>query len=98
MEYVFPIIVAVLFLVMGIFVLIGKGDRLVKCLNRPGAERYNVKRVRLLHALLMFVGATSFALFPIFLQNVKLTQIIGGVMAFLAAIIIVLQYTWAKNS
>ncbi len=98
MEMGFLIVFSVLFLVIGIVILIGKGDRFVKCLNRPGAERYNVKRVRLLHALLMFVGATSFALFPIFLQNVKLTQIIGGVMAFLAAIIIVLQYTWAKNS
>ena len=98
MEMGFIYVFSVLFLVLGIIILIGKGDRFVKCLNRPGAEKYNVKRVRLIHALLMFVGATTFVLFPIFMQDVKLTQIIGGVTAFFAVILIVLQYTWAKNS
>ena len=97
MELVFPIIAAVVFIVVGIIILIGKGDRFVKPLNRPGAERYNVKRMRLLHALLMFDGAMCFTLFPIFMQNVRLVQILGGVFIFVAAILVVLQYTWAKN-
>ena len=97
MELAFPIIIAVVFLVVGIVILIGKGDRFVKVLNRPGAERYNVKRVRLVQALLMFVGTTTFILFSVFQQNVKLLQIIGGVLIFLVAILVVLQYTWAKN-
>ena len=97
MELVFPIIIAVVFLVVGIVILIGKGDRFVKVLNRPGAERYNVKRVRLVQALLMFVGATTFVLFSVFQQDVKLLQIIGGVLISLVAILVVLQYTWAKK-
>ena len=97
MELVFPIIAAVVFIVVGIIILIGKGDRFVKPLNRPGAERYNVKRMRLLHALLMFDGAMCFTLFPIFMQNVKLLQYIGGVLISLVAILVVLQYTWAKK-
>ena len=97
MELVFPIIIAVVFLVVGIIILIGKGDRFVKVLNRPGAERYNVKRVRLVQALLMFVGTTTFILFSVFQQNVKFLQIIGGVLIFLVAILVVLQYTWAKK-
>ena len=97
MELVFPIIIAVVFLVVGIVILIGKGDRFVKVLNRPGAERYNVKRVRLVQALLMFVGTATFILFSVFQQNVKLLQIIGGVLIFLVAILVVLQYTWAKK-
>jgi hypothetical protein len=97
MELAFPIVAAVLFVVVGVFILIGKGDRFVKPLNRPGAERYNVKRMRLLHALLMFDGAMCFTLFPIFMQNVKLLQYIGGVCVFFGAIIAVLQFTWAKN-
>lgn len=97
MELAFPIVAAVLFVVVGVFILIGKGDRFVKVLNRPGAERYNVNRIRLLHALLMFVGAMTFVLFSIFQQNVKLLQYIGGVLLFLVAILVVLQYTWAKN-
>ena len=97
MELAFPIIIAVVFLVVGILILIGKGDRFVKVLNRPGAERYNVKRVRLVQALLMFVGTTTFVLFSVFQQNVKLLQIIGGVLIFLVAILVVLQYTWAKK-
>ena len=97
MELAFPIIIAVVFLVVGIVILIGKGDRFVKVLNRPGAERYNVKRVRLVQALLMFVGTATFILFSVFQQNVKLLQIIGGVLIFLVAILVVLQYTWAKK-
>lgn len=97
MELAFPIIIAVVFLVVGILILIGKGDRFVKVLNRPGAERFNVKRVRLVQALLMFVGTATFILFSVFQQNVKLLQIIGGVLIFLVAILVVLQYTWAKK-
>ena len=97
MELAFPIIAAVIFIVVGIIILIGKGDRFVKPLNRPGAERYNVKRVRLIHALMMFSGALCFVSFTIFMQNVKLLQIFGGVFIFIAAIIVVLQLTWAKN-
>ena len=97
MELAFPIIIAVVFLVVGIVILIGKGDRFVKVLNRPGAERYNVKRVRLVQALLMFVGTATFILFSVFQQNVKFLQIIGGVLIFLVAILVVLQYTWAKK-
>ena len=63
-------IFAVLFLAVGIFILIGKGDRFVKPLNRPGAERYNVKRIRLLHALMMFSGSMCFVSFAVFMQNV----------------------------
>ena len=90
-------IFAVLFLAVGIFILIGKGDRFVKPLNRPGAERYNVKRIRLLHALMMFSGSMCFVSFAVFMKNVRLVQILGGVFIFVAAILVVLQYTWAKN-
>ena len=97
MELAFPIVAAVLFVVVGVFILIGKGDRFVKPLNRPGAERYNVKRIRLLHALMMFSGSMCFVSFAVFMQNVRLVQILGGVFIFVAAILVVLQYTWAKN-
>ena len=90
-------IFAVLFLAVGIFILIGKGDRFVKPLNRPGAERYNMKRIRLLHALMMFSGSMCFVSFAVFMKNVRLVQILGGVFIFVAAILVVLQYTWAKN-
>ena len=97
MEIIFTSFFAVLFLVIGIFILIGKGDRFVKPLNRPGAERYNVKRVRLIHALMMFSGSMCFVSFAVFMKNVRLVQILGGVFIFVAAILVVLQYTWAKN-
>jgi len=97
MEIIFTSFFAVLFLAIGIFILIGKGDRFVKPLNRPGAERYNVKRIRLLHALMMFSGSMCFVSFAVFMKNVRLVQILGGVFIFVAAILVVLQYTWAKN-
>ena len=97
MEIIFTSFFAVLFLAIGIFILIGKGDRFVKPLNRPGAERYNVKRIRLLHALMMFSGSMCFVSFAVFMKNVRLVQIFGGVFIFVAAILVVLPYTWAKN-
>ena len=97
MEIIFTSFFAVLFLAIGIFILIGKGDRFVKPLNRPGTERYNVKRIRLLHALMMFSGSMCFVSFAVFMKNVRLVQIFGGVFIFVAAILVVLQYTWAKN-
>lgn len=97
MEIIFTSFFAVLFLAIGIFILIGKGDRFVKPLNRPGAERYNVKRIRLLHALMMFSGSMCFVSFAVFMKNVRLVRILGGVFIFVAAILVVLQYTWAKN-
>ena len=97
MEIIFTSFFAVLFLAIGIFILIGKGDRFVKPLNRPGAERYNVKRIRLLHALMMVSGSMCFVSFAVFMKNVRLVQIFGGVFIFVAAILVVLQYTWAKN-
>lgn len=97
MEIIFTSFFAVLFLAIGIFILIGKGDRFVKPLNRPGAERYNVKRIRLLHALMMFSGSMCFVSFAVFMKNVRLVQILGGVFIFVAAILVVFQYTWAKN-
>ena len=97
MEIIFTSFFAVLFLAIGIFILIGKGDRFVKPLNRPGAERYNVKRIRLLHALMMVSGSMCFVSFAVFMKNVRLVQILGGVFIFVAAILVVLQYTWAKN-
>ena len=97
MEIIFTSFFAVLFLAIGIFILIGKGDRFVKPLNRPGAERYNVKRIRLLHALMMFSGSMCFVSFAVFMKKVRLVQIFGGVFIFVAAILVVLQYTWAKN-
>lgn len=97
MEIIFTSFFAVLFLVIGIFILIGKGDRFVKPLNRSGAERYNVKRIRLLHALMMFSGSMCFVSFAVFMKNVRLVQILGGVFIFVAAILVVFQYTWAKN-
>ena len=97
MEIIFTSFFAVLFLAIGIFILIGNGDRFVKPLNRPGAERYNVKRIRLLHALMMFSGSMCFVSFAVFMKNVRLVQILGGVFIFVAAILVVLQYTWAKN-
>lgn len=97
MEIIFTSFFAVLFLAIGIFILIGKGDRFVKPLNRPDAERYNVKRIRLLHALMMVSGSMCFVSFAVFMKNVRLVQILGGVFIFVAAILVVLQYTWAKN-
>lgn len=97
MEIAFIVFWCLLFVVIGVLIFVGKGDRFIKCLNRPGAEKYNVARVRIVNALLMFVGAITFATFFFVKNNISVIQIFGGVEIVIVLILIVLSKTWAKR-
>jgi hypothetical protein len=51
---------ALLELADGVWTLMGKEDNSISCLNKPGFEQYNVRRVRLVTALRKFVAAIIF--------------------------------------
>ena len=97
MEIAFIVFWCLLFVVIGVLILVGKGDRFIKCLNRPGAEKYNVSRVRIVNALLMFVGAITFATFFFIKNNISVIRIVGGVEILIVIILQVLNMTWTKK-
>ena len=92
------IIIAALLLIMGIVILIGKGDNLIAGYNTASKEersKYNVKRLRYL------VGGYLIVLAPMLLLLGKETMATTGyflaLTIILCIVIIVLANTWAKN-
>ena len=92
------IILAVLFLIMGIIILVGKGDNLIAGYNTASQkerEQYNVKRLRglvgglliILAPMMLLLGKESFAATGSF---VSLTVV-------LCIVVVILANTWAKK-
>ena len=92
------IIIAALLLIMGIVILIGKGDNLIAGYNTASKEersKYNVKRLRYL------VGGLLTVLAPMILLLERETMAATGyflaLTIILCIVVIVLANTWAKN-
>ena len=93
------IIVATIFLILGIIILIGKGDNLIAGYNTASKEeksRYNIKRLRgliggllivLAPMMLLLLGEESFAASGSF----------AGLTLVLCIVVVILANTWAKN-
>ena len=101
MELGIIIATCVFFFVMGVLLLVGKGDFMIKILRKPGAEKYNVGRVRLLNAIAMFV-ATAFVVSIHFVQAARNGgKIVWGLVAVMLVVtgaLQILERTWAKRS
>ena len=101
MELGIIIATCVFCFVMGILILVGKGDFLIKCFKKHGAEKYNVGRVRLLNAIAMFV-ATAFGVSIHFVQAArnggKIVWILVAVLFVIVGALQILERTWAKRS
>ena len=93
---VVPIIVAALLLVMGIIILIGKGDNLIAGYNTASKEeraKYNIKRLRGL------IGGLLIAMAPmmLLLAGEPSTEKVWSFTALVLVIYIILANTWAKK-
>ena len=93
------IIVAAILLIMGIVVLIGKGDNLIAGYNTASKEeraKYNIKRLRgLIGGLLIVLAPMTFFL----LKEESMTAMWSFVaLTFVMSIVVViLANTWAKK-
>ena len=93
------IILAVLFLIMGIIVLIGKGDNLIAGYNTASKEersQYNVKRLRGL------IGGLLIALAPMMLlllgeESLAASGSFAALTVVLCIVVVILANTWAKK-
>ena len=93
------IILAAIFLIMGIIVLIGKGDNLIAGYNTASKEersQYNVKRLRGL------IGGLLIVLTPMMLlllgdESFAATGAFVGLTLVLTIVVVILANTWAKK-
>lgn len=95
-ELITTIVVTVLLAVLGILVLIGKGDWAISGYNTASAEeraQYNIRRLRLVIGLTS-VAVAFFVALSIFLK-VEWILFVTVLPATLLALI--LSNTWAKN-
>ncbi len=93
-------ILAVLFLVFAIVFLMGKGDKLIAGYNTASEQeraKINIKRLRVLMAILSVITAGYLCVLPIIGDNPQ--DQMGGIFVFFAItiIFIILANTWAKK-
>lgn len=101
MEIGIMVALSVMLFVMGVLILVGKGDFLIKCFKKHGAEKYNVGRVRLLNAIAMFVSVAFMVSlhFVITAPNAdKIVWILVAVFLVITGTLQILERTWAKRS
>ena len=100
MELGILIALGVFFFVMGILILVGKGDFMIKSLKKPGAEKYNLGRLRLINALAMLV-AIPYIIAIHFVARTPDAQILIWVLTGILLVVVValqvLEHTWAKR-
>ena len=92
------IILAVLFLIMGIIILIGKGDNLIAGYNTASKEeksQYNIKRLRGLIGGLMIVLAPM--MFLPGKESLATSGAFVGLTIILTIVVVILANTWAKK-
>ena len=93
------ILIALLLAVMGVIIIIGKGDNLIAGYNtapRREREKYNIKRLRgLIGGLLLAMAPMMFLLTgePSIEKSVSFAVLVS----VLSIIVVVLANTWAKK-
>ena len=92
------ILVAALLLVMGIVILLGKGDKLIAGYNTASEQekaKYNIKRLRgLLGGFLIILAPMLFLMLN---ETVEALGAFMGITIVLCIIVVILANTWAKK-
>jgi hypothetical protein len=93
------IIVAAILVIMGVAILIGKGDNLIAGYNTASKEeraQYNIKRLRgLIGGLLIVIAPMTFLLLG--KETMTATWSFTALTFFLCIIVVILANTWAKK-
>ena len=94
------IVLAIVFLFFAVLFLIGKGDKLIAGYNTASEEekkKVNIKRLRILMAILSVITAGYVSILPIIGDNPQ-DQMVGGFVFFAITILfVILANTWAKK-
>ena len=97
---IFSVIMSILFIILAVIFLMGKGDKLIAGYNTASEEeksKVNIKRLRLLMAIICVITAGFVSIQPIIESN-RATQM-GVFFAFILVtmVFIFLANTWAKK-
>ena len=96
---VFLIIIAAVLAMMGVLILIGKGDNLIAGYNTASKEerqKYNIKRLRgLTDGLLVALAPLVFLL--VGEPSVATVLSFSALVFFLSIVVVILANTWAKK-
>ena len=94
------IVFSILFIVLAIILLMGKGDKLIAGYNTASEEerkKVDIKRLRIVMAILMVITAAFCAILPL-LGNNKTSQLAAvGIFIAITIVGIIVANTWAKK-
>lgn len=95
-ELLTTIIIATILVIMGILILIGKGDWLISGYNTASPEEraeYNIRRLRLIMGVVSMLVAVIVVIDAIF----HLRWLIFATVLPACILVLILGNTWAKN-
>ena len=94
------IVFSILFIVLAIILLMGKGDKLIAGYNTASEEereKVDIKRLRIVMAILMVITAVFCAILPL-VDNNKTSQLAAtGIFIAITIVGVIVANTWAKK-
>ena len=94
------IIFFILFIVLAIILLMGKGDMLIAGYNTASEEERNkvdIKRLRIVMAILMVITAVFCAILPLIGNNKTSQLAAAGIFIAITIVGIIVANNWAKK-
>jgi len=94
------IVFSILFIILAIVFLIGKGDKLIAGYNTASEEerqQVNIHRLRILMAIVSVITAVFCYLIPYAGRDKRDVLAVTGIFFLVNLIIIILANTWAKK-
>ena len=106
MEFILLVWVSIVLVLLGVIVLIGKGDMLISGYNTLPSEKkaqYDVKRLRRVTAMLLFVIAIMLPLYELYISTLDESQLAVATIVLTVVIIatciigVILMNTYCKR-
>ena len=94
------IIFFILFIVLAIILLMGKGDKLIAGYNTASEEerkKVDIKRLRIVMAILMVITAVFCAIMPLMGNNMTSQLTATGIFIAITIVGVIVANTWAKK-
>ena len=93
-------IFAILFIVLAIVFLMGKGDKLIAGYNTASEEekkKVDIQHLRQLMAVMMVITAGFCGCLPLIGEDKQMVLAVSTIFVFITIIFIILANTWAKK-
>ena len=94
------IVLAILFLVLAIVLLMGKGDMLIAGYNTASEEeraKVDIKRLRIVMAILMVITAAFCAILPLIGDNKDSLLVAIAIFIAITVVGVIFANTWTKK-